>query len=315
MKMGNLLKNISKHIDADVTEDALSNFLKKAGKDFGRWSDDGTEFILNKGVKSKTVANAFGESNSFRKMLETIDTTPAKKLGTWERNSGSKVLTTYNPSGDLESKILKQRKNFDKNMKETGELIGEARENRAQYQNLLNSDSKHSTREKILNSRKNEQNYYNSRSGSGNKAYKRTQAYKDELEKNLYNALEKGDLDNVDLYKNELNSWEKNSQKRKEKIKMNRERDSWNNLDSETKQMLNEYNSIGGGGKTNQQGNPNPAGNAAIGNKSAKKKKDPKADNWVHRAAAIGVGGGLVLSMSNNKGQQTNQQLYGQGGY
>ena len=54
---------------------------------------------------------------------------------------------------------------------------------------------------------------------------------------------------------------------------------------------------------------------AATGNSSAKKNKDPKADNWVYKAAAAGVGGGLVLSMSNSKGQQSNQQLYGQGGY
>lgn len=54
---------------------------------------------------------------------------------------------------------------------------------------------------------------------------------------------------------------------------------------------------------------------AATGNSSAKKKKDPKADNWVYKAAAAGVGGGLVLSMSNSRGQQNNKQLYGQGGY
>ena len=28
--------------------------------------------------------------------------------------------------------------------------------------------------------------------------------------------------------------------------------------------------------------------------------------------AALGVGGGLVLNMANNKGQQSNAQLYGQ---
>lgn len=38
-------------------------------------------------------------------------------------------------------------------------------------------------------------------------------------------------------------------------------------------------------------------------------------NNWVYKLAAAGVGGGMVLSMSNNKGQQTNSQLYGQGGY
>lgn len=49
--------------------------------------------------------------------------------------------------------------------------------------------------------------------------------------------------------------------------------------------------------------------------KGTKKPKDPKADNWVYKAAAAGVGGGLILSMSNSRGQQSNQQLYGQGGY
>ena len=53
-------------------------------------------------------------------------------------------------------------------------------------------------------------------------------------------------------------------------------------------------------------------------NKNASaKNQDPKgnANNWVYKAAAAGVGGGLVLSMANNKGQQSNSQLYGQGGY
>lgn len=47
------------------------------------------------------------------------------------------------------------------------------------------------------------------------------------------------------------------------------------------------------------------------------KEMKPKINgsNWVYKAAAAGVGGGLVLSMSNNKGQQSNNQLYGQGGY
>lgn len=52
------------------------------------------------------------------------------------------------------------------------------------------------------------------------------------------------------------------------------------------------------------------------GNASAKN-QDPKgnANNWVYKAASVGVGGGLVLSMANNRGQQSNSQLYGQGGY
>lgn len=47
------------------------------------------------------------------------------------------------------------------------------------------------------------------------------------------------------------------------------------------------------------------------------KKDQPvvNANNWVYKAAAAGVGGGMVLSMSNSRGQQPNSQLYGQGGY
>lgn len=37
-----------------------------------------------------------------------------------------------------------------------------------------------------------------------------------------------------------------------------------------------------------------------------------KGNNFVYNMAAMGVGGGLVLNMANNKGQQSNAQLYGQ---
>lgn len=34
--------------------------------------------------------------------------------------------------------------------------------------------------------------------------------------------------------------------------------------------------------------------------------------NWVYGAGATAIGGGILFSMSNNKGQQSNSQLYGQ---
>lgn len=37
-----------------------------------------------------------------------------------------------------------------------------------------------------------------------------------------------------------------------------------------------------------------------------------KGNNFVYNMAAMGVGGALVLNMANNKGQQSNAQLYGQ---
>lgn len=74
------------------------------------------------------------------------------------------------------------------------------------------------------------------------------------------------------------------------------------NVGNGTTYIPNKNNSVG-------------AKNSPSGGNSSAKKKDPKADNWVYKAAAAGVGGGLVLSMSNSRGQQTNQQLYGQGGY
>lgn len=38
----------------------------------------------------------------------------------------------------------------------------------------------------------------------------------------------------------------------------------------------------------------------------------PNANNWVRTAVGTGIVGGLVLNMSNNRGQQSNSQLYGQ---
>ena len=50
------------------------------------------------------------------------------------------------------------------------------------------------------------------------------------------------------------------------------------------------------------------------GNESAKKSLQDKikGNNFVYNMAAMGVGGGLVLNLANNKGQQSNAQLYGQ---
>ena len=51
----------------------------------------------------------------------------------------------------------------------------------------------------------------------------------------------------------------------------------------------------------------------AGGNESAKNLADKvKGNNFVYNMASLGVGGGLVLNMANNKGQQSNAQLYGQ---
>lgn len=41
------------------------------------------------------------------------------------------------------------------------------------------------------------------------------------------------------------------------------------------------------------------------------KEKVQGTQNFVYKMAAMGVGGGLVLNLANNKGQQTNNQLYG----
>lgn len=51
---------------------------------------------------------------------------------------------------------------------------------------------------------------------------------------------------------------------------------------------------------------------ASIGNASAKD-ANLKARNFVYKAAAMGVGGGVVLNLFNNKGEQSNTQLYGGG--
>lgn len=57
---------------------------------------------------------------------------------------------------------------------------------------------------------------------------------------------------------------------------------------------------------------------AVFRSKQHQKKREKEGfnhNNYVYKMAAAGVGGGLVLSMANNRGQQSNAQLYGQGGY
>lgn len=63
-------------------------------------------------------------------------------------------------------------------------------------------------------------------------------------------------------------------------------------------------------GKKNRQPETSPSGgNASIIQQAQDK---IKGNNFVYNMAALGVGGGLVLNMANNKGQQSNAQLYGQ---
>lgn len=49
--------------------------------------------------------------------------------------------------------------------------------------------------------------------------------------------------------------------------------------------------------------------------KNAANNADPKdvGNNWGYKAAGVAVTGALVLNMSSNRGQQSNNQLYGQG--
>lgn len=176
--------------------------------------------------------------------------------------------------------------------------------------------SRKNFKDNILNSKKIEQEFYNQRSGSGNKAFKRSTSYKNGLEDEMFEAYKNGDLEIVDSLREEINKWENNKNKRDYKIKKNREINEFDNLDSETKKILDEIGQTHGGGSNDKTGNPKSTVNKKSSNASAKN-TDLKGNgnNFVYKMAAAGVGGGLVLSMSNKKGQQSNSQLYGQGGY
>lgn len=63
-------------------------------------------------------------------------------------------------------------------------------------------------------------------------------------------------------------------------------------------------------GKKNRQPETSPSGGNASIMKQVQDKV--KGNNFVYNMAAMGVGGGLVLNLANNKGQQSNAQLYGQ---
>lgn len=89
--------------------------------------------------------------------------------------------------------------------------------------------------------------------------------------------------------------------------KLKRRQDFKNNIENGTVGMPQRKGQVSGSQTNKNTTNKNTT------NKNTDKKGI--GNNFVYRAAAAGVGGGIVLSMANNRGQQSNAQLYGQGGY
>lgn len=158
-------------------------------------------------------------------------------------------------------------------------------------------------------------------------------------ERRLQEAYDSGDLDKAENLFRSLEGENKLSSPRKTKREIKQERKKmFQQRLKEEKELeeigemysgvfggkgVNERDNVIGGvrqipvGPTSLEGVANPYKVEPKPKNNSANNKDKKgiANNFVYRAAAAGVGGGLVLSMANNKGQQSNAQLYGQGGY
>lgn len=181
------------------------------------------------------------------------------------------------------------------------------------------------------------QELYNINQGAGNKAQRRIEEMrrnspegiekqKAAIQKQIAIAEEAGDMDKL-LELDEKLANVKPTQKKQSFQERKAERIQKNAQEQATAQAIAQEKKANlkiaqemESGATNTMNGPGRG--AAIvqetspsgGNESAMKHLTDKmkGNNFVYNMAALGVGGGLVLNMANNKGQQSNAQLYGQ---
>lgn len=158
--------------------------------------------------------------------------------------------------------------------------------------------------------------------GQGNKANRRIAEMRKakELEQQINVAADAEDLDKMlslqeqlDAHNKKQASAGKSFQDRKaERSQRNAQEQAIAQERRANRKIAESYDSgasesvYGAGAKVDPAAKNNSAEKATLQDKL-------KANNTVYNIAAMGVGGGLVLNMFNNRGQQSNAQLYGQG--
>jgi hypothetical protein len=161
--------------------------------------------------------------------------------------------------------------------------------------------------------------------GNGNKANRRIEAMRSEvvhkgkvnsLQKQIDAAIDADDMDKALKLQDKLNSLgEYNAPEKKKTFHERKAQRMERNgvVDPELEKMVNSFGDIEHTRPTNKK-TANPQPETSPGNNSIMQQVQDKVkgNNFVYNMAAMGVGGGLVLNMANNKGQQSNAQLYGQ---
>lgn len=164
--------------------------------------------------------------------------------------------------------------------------------------------------------------------GNGNKANRRIEAMRSEvvhkgkvnsLQKQIDAAIDADDMDKALKLQDKLNSLgEYNAPEKKKTFHERKAQRMERNgvVDPELEKMVSSFGDIEHTRPTNKktanpqlETSPGNSGNNSIMQQVQDK---VKGNNFVYNIAAMGVGGGLVLNMANNKGQQSNAQLYGQ---
>lgn len=164
--------------------------------------------------------------------------------------------------------------------------------------------------------------------GNGNKANRRIEAMRSEvvhkgkvnsLQKQIDAAIDADDMDKALKLQDKLNSLgEYNAPEKKKTFHERKAQRMERNgvVDPELEKMVNSFGDIEHTRPSNKktanhqpETSPGNSGNNSIMQQVQDK---VKGNNFVYNMAAMGVGGGLVLNMANNKGQQSNAQLYGQ---
>lgn len=231
---------------------------------------------------------------------------PRKANGKKDIKSAKESAHVFNQSLSNKTKDIKlDIADINKNKDKIGNAIGHMRDNR-----LANEIADSYGR------------------GNGNKANRRIEAMRSEavhkgkvnsLQKQIDAAIDADDMDKALKLQDKLNSLgEYNAPEKKKTFHERKAQRMERNgvVDPELEKMVNSFGDIEHTRPTNKktaniqpETSPGNSGNNSIMQQVQDK---VKGNNFVYNMAAMGVGGGLVLNMANNKGQQSNAQLYGQ---
>lgn len=326
MNFKSLLKGVQKNANKLVNEDSLKHFLKKNGSNFGKLDDAGN-LVFKSGKNTKMLSKAYDNAHIPDNLF--MDSSTSKV-----------VKSAAKDAGDIKVANQEHINNFIENEKKRAAIAQSRKESR---QARVQADYRNEKLERSERIKKNyeQQKIKEAQQGVKEQQFANAEAYAQKVKergagvdtrerKAFINQQRKRSQELRDKYSNQtvevsgdrLESQMRTAEKRL-KIEDKRRELKNNSLDTSNRGDRTAERKVISVSPSaqKQQRIKAEAERASQATRNAAKESAAKkqavanmnAQNWVYRAAGLGVGGGLVLSMSNNKGQQTNNQLYGQG--